>query len=272
MADNTTISQINKLNSSLRWVNRILILLFLFVLALSAAGGWGLFLLSTRLIAVENMKVELYTKLDSFGGMIAEIKDSLARHEDIILRLNNRTTNADVLDKLQEYSKSIDDVVNNVHSLLDRNLVTVTSLTEVTTREVYNVANNMTRKVDADLNDIKLEVNHQLEDSKLNVRKTVEKALNEVNEVQFNVANQLGRSLFTFILSNFYSELSADIMTSYVNESVATIRSVMEEATHTIHEEVEKVKVSVEDYVLISNEQFAKENDFVKYQLAGNFF
>ena len=61
-------------------------------------------------------------------------------------------------------------------------------------------------------------------------------------------------------------------MTSYVNESVATISSVMEEATHTIHEEVEKVKVSVEDYVLISNEQFAKENDFVKYQLAGKLF
>ena len=43
----------------------------------------------------------------------------------------------------------------------------------------------------------------------------------------------------------------------------------MEEASATIHDEVETVKESVEEYVTITNEQFAKENDFVKYQLAG---
>ena len=43
----------------------------------------------------------------------------------------------------------------------------------------------------------------------------------------------------------------------------------MHEASATIHGEVETVKESVEEYVNITNEQFAKENDFVKYQLAG---
>ena len=47
------------------------------------------------------------------------------------------------------------------------------------------------------------------------------------------------------------------------------IDRVMHEASTTIHDEVETVKESVEEYVTITNEQFAKENDFVKYQLAG---
>lgn len=74
-----------------------------------------------------------------------------------------------------------------------------------------------------------------------------------------------------------------DLMTTYVNYSVTEvsllnyfrfklfkqINRVMNEASTTIHDEVETVKQSVEEYVTITNEQFAKENDFVKYQLAG---
>ena len=41
------------------------------------------------------------------------------------------------------------------------------------------------------------------------------------------------------------------------------------QAQATIHEEVSSVRMNIAQYVTITNQQFASENDFVKYQLAG---
>lgn len=38
----------------------------------------------------------------------------------------------------------------------------------------------------------------------------------------------------------------------------------------TIHEEVQAVQESIEDYVAFTDKKFASENDFVRYQLAGD--
>ena len=37
----------------------------------------------------------------------------------------------------------------------------------------------------------------------------------------------------------------------------------------TIHEEVKAVQDSIEEYVAFTDKKFASENDFVRYQLAG---
>jgi hypothetical protein len=54
--------------------------------------------------------------------------------------------------------------------------------------------------------------------------------------------------------------------------TVNELNSAVETAQATIHEEVENVRETIQNYVLATNDKFAAENDFVKYQLAGAYF
>ena len=55
----------------------------------------------------------------------------------------------------------------------------------------------------------------------------------------------------------------------YVSKFVCMYVLQVSQAQATIHEEVSSVRMNIAQYVTITNQQFASENDFVKYQLAG---
>eukprot|EP01032_Pedospumella_encystans_P017092 gene17092-19485_t len=62
-----------------------------------------------------------------------------------------------------------------------------------------------------------------------------------------------------------------DDMTQKVHKIVTKLGDNVKAAEDTIREEVQGVQAKIEQYVIVTNKQFAAENDFVKYQLAGTF-
>ena len=60
-------------------------------------------------------------------------------------------------------------------------------------------------------------------------------------------------------------------MRASINATSDKLQEAVDSATALIHDEVLDVKDTMEAYVVVTNHQFAAENDFVKYQLAGTF-
>ena len=61
------------------------------------------------------------------------------------------------------------------------------------------------------------------------------------------------------------------IMSGSLDNTKIQLNDVVKQAETTIHTEVQQVRDNIDEYIIISNKQFAAENDFVKYQLAGTF-
>lgn len=56
---------------------------------------------------------------------------------------------------------------------------------------------------------------------------------------------------------------------AFMGQKVTDLNNVVNIAQDTIHFEVKDIKDNIDQYVAVTNKQFAAENDFVKYQLAG---
>jgi hypothetical protein len=104
------------------------------------------------------------------------------------------------------------------------------------------------------LNETRNEVARELSGALNNMKGIVSQATTHIHDVQSNVSMQL---------SNMNYQLGLT-----VNE----LNSAVETAQATIHDEVENVRETIQNYVLATNDKFAAENDFVKYQLAGTYF
>jgi hypothetical protein len=61
-----------------------------------------------------------------------------------------------------------------------------------------------------------------------------------------------------------------EIRTS-LDDTVSTLNATVTLAEQTIHDQVEKVKKDVDQYVITTQDQFSMENSFMVYQLAGTF-
>jgi hypothetical protein len=103
----------------------------------------------------------------------------------------------------------------------------------------------------AQLTQTQQNVSQQLDSTVIQMKEVVSSASMHIREVENNVTTKLG---------GMSQKLTATV--SEVNLAVTT-------AQDTIHDEVDSVKNKIEQYVIITNKQFAAENDFVKYQLAG---
>lgn len=101
------------------------------------------------------------------------------------------------------------------------------------------------------LTQTKQNVSQQLDSTVVQMKEVVSSASMHIREVENNVTTKL---------NGMSQQLTATV--SEVNFAVTT-------AQDTIHDEVDSVKNKIEQYVIITNKQFAAENDFVKYQLAG---
>lgn len=95
------------------------------------------------------------------------------------------------------------------------------------------------------------ETHAQLDKTVVLMKEVVGGATSQIYMVQSNVTQQLAT------------------MGQSLGETVAMLNSAVDAARTTIHFEVSSVKSDIEQYVAVTNKQFAAENDFVKYQLAG---
>jgi ferritin-like protein len=151
------------------------------------------------------------------------IWSTVDEHEHELIRLSNGTSNADVLDKLEETK------LNVFHQL------------------TFTQANVDKKLVDAQHN-----VSLMLDSKVHEMQHVVSKATNNINEMEKNITSRL---------NSISSKLTATV--DEVSHSVA-------DAQETISVEVESVRENIRQYVAVTNQQFAAENDFVKYELAGN--
>ena len=146
-------------------------------------------------------------------------------------RLSNRTTNADVLDRLAE-----------THTMVLQ-----------------------------ELNGTKLAINQQMLDNKaslaqtqVNIKDQMDATQTHINDVINDAETHLGE-----VQLNMTDKIS--LMGASVDKAVKKLDIDVSAAEARIHDDVNVLQKNMEKYVTLTNKQFEQEDDFVKYQLAGTF-
>ncbi len=183
-------------------------------------------LYDSRVIEIESSEkrfqksiwVEIVNQNESTASLLSTVRE----HDRMLVRLSNGTSNADVLDRLEETKMAVANQMANTQYHVDQKLMGAQrNVTEMLGSKVHEMQN------------------------------VVSKATTNINEMERNITGRLNR---------MSEQLSVTV--DEVNHSVA-------DAQETISDEVESVRENIRQYVAITNQQFAAENDFVKYQLAG---
>jgi hypothetical protein len=180
--------------------------------------------------------------LRSYGKSLSDIARTLEDHQSQLTRLSNGTSNADVLDKLMETRAEVTARLEREHG------------------EVFALVEQSRRNVSLQLeqNSAQMSTTKQHVDSALNqtvsyMQAVVGTASTDIRTVQKNVTSEIA------------------LMTNTVHTIVLNLGDKVRDAEVTIHEEVEAVRQNIAQYVAVTDKQFAAENDFVKYQLAGTY-
>jgi hypothetical protein len=178
--------------------------------------------------------------LNTLSHTLKDVRDSLSYQEYQINRLSNGTSNADVLDRLKETREE-------VKSRLEREHGQVFSALQESQR---NVSQRLEQN-SIELAATKARVESSLTETVQYMQEVVGVASTNIRSIQRNVT------------------LEIDAMTEHVQKIVHKLGEEVKEAEDTIHQEVLAVQENIEQYVAVTDKQFAAENDFVKYQLAG---
>lgn len=171
------------------------------------------------------------------------VYSKVATHDAAIIKLTNGTSNAEVLDKLKLTKQQVDEQMRNTKGEVSQQLVLISE----------NVTSQLSQ------NSVKLEATQQsissfMNDTVGNIKGVMAQATGHIHEVQRNVTKEI------------------DAMQSKVQLTVNDLSDSVRKAQDIIQQEVAEVRDNIESYVSITNKQFAAENDFVKYQLAGKIF
>ena len=188
----------------------------------------------------ERFELVSYNMMNKMYLNVTAITDAVGYHDRQLERLLNRTTNADVLDKLTETKSGI-------QRLVDDEQRAVLEQIQLSTKNVSDKLAKSSRE----LSDTQRQVDSHLAQSVQSMRHIVDTATAQIETVQSEVTSQV------FNIS------------SQFNSVVSGLQGAVLEARDVINEQVRAVKNDISQYVDITNKKFAAENDFVKYQLAG---
>ena len=166
--------------------------------------------------------------------------DALDEQERQLIRLSNGTSNADVLDRLKETREEVRYSLQREHKEVSALMQqTARNLTESLAQNNKQLAVTQSR------------VYTTLNSTVAYMQSVVGTASAHIQQIQTNVTREI------------------DDMTQKVHKIVTKLGDNVKAAEDTIREEVQGVQAKIEQYVIVTNKQFAAENDFVKYQLAG---
>ena len=189
----------------------------------------------------ERFEVVSYNMINKIYANVTAITDAMEYHDRQLGRLLNRTTNADVLDKLTVTE-------SNIQHLVEMERQEVMEQIQLSTKNVSDKLAKSSRE----LSETQRLVDNHLDQSVQNMRHIVDTATMQIETVQSNVASQVLNISYHF------------------NSVVGSLEGAVEEAKASIKQQVRVVKDDISEYVDITNRRFAAENDFVKYQLAGS--
>jgi hypothetical protein len=179
------------------------------------------------------------SSFDNYKNINSHITD----HEKTLNKLMNGTSNAEVLDKLQKTKQQVNEELQKTQLHIHENLHEFSS----------NISHQLTRN-EQTLQLTQKNMSNYVSETVNNMRNVVSLATNQIFTVQHNVTSQMTDM-----------KTAVTVVMAEVVESVQT-------AQEDIQSEVKEVRDNIAQYVLITNKQFAAENDFVKYQLAGNIY
>jgi hypothetical protein len=188
----------------------------------------------------DNLSKDILNQNITITNKIQLVNKLINTHETVLTRLTNGTTNAEVLEKLKATKGAIDLQLDRTTSLVYQKLK----------ESAVNVSRSLSFSK-SELRATQGQLEGELSSSLDNMKLVVSEAASLIHGVETNVTAQMDQ-----ISDQLATTVSA------LNQAVAVAQS-------TIHGEVEIVRNNIEQYVAVTNKQFATENDFVKYQLAG---
>eukprot|EP01038_Epipyxis_sp_PR26KG_P008185 gene8185-11073_t len=242
---------------------------------------------------VSSLHKQLENNNKTFSHYFTDIFIGLNEHSLSLTKLLNGTSNAEVLDQLQatktiidhklvaaklDMKASLNDTIDSVHSVLAESLSVVSSQIESN-----NIAILQTQQTVANqLNKTVTSMNEVVNENARNVANQIELTGKELEKTQTQVKLQLNNTVLSMhevalvttnkmniIQQNFTSqiyELNTELATT-----VDDLNKMVESAKEIINADMQNVKENINKYVEATNKQFAAENNFVKWQLAGTF-
>lgn len=171
-----------------------------------------------------------------------QLLNTISQHDKALIRLSNGTSNADVLDKLSETKQQIDGLL----------VVTQDNIKHDLTSAQRNVTIQLD-KSRTEFQRTEQSVKDHLDETVTRMKLVVNEATSNIYQVQKNVTNEIHSMSVT------------------LSKTVEEVNKNVEDAQSIIKEDVKTVRSNIDQYVAVTNQRFAAENDFVKYQLAGLF-
>lgn len=182
----------------------------------------------------------IQTQNTSVQQRFHSVLSHLSDHDATLIKLTNGTSNAEVLDKLKLTKQQVAEQMS-------------TAKLEVT-QQLQTVSHNMTKQMEvthAKMQAIEENIQVNLDQTVKDMEVVVTQATDHIHEVQRNVSTQM------------------DTIRMKVTMTIHDLEDSVSKAQDLIQDEVSVVKNNIDQYVAVTNKQFAAENDFVKYQLAG---
>jgi hypothetical protein len=175
-------------------------------------------------------------------------------------KIENMTSNEDVIEELHHTQDHLEhilhkdqDATTRQMSLLQQNVTTAMNYNEhIVEKKLSTVDNKLaetTTNIRAMLAASEANMTHEI----VSVSNKLEAEEKSLHILHANVTRQVAQ------------------LSDYMNSSIQSVNALVNDAKKKIKKEVNEVYASMDKYIASTTAQFAAENDFVKYQLAGSF-
>jgi hypothetical protein len=183
--------------------------------------------------------------------MNKEMERTFRSYDKRIFVLENMTSNADVIDELHMTEYSIQQSMLDTRTHVNKDIMKVQKNVTKQLADSKNYVNDKIHYVDKSLRKSEERVNAMIAETYDNVSSAVRMADSHIRVMETNVTARIGA------------------MSENVNLAMLSVSDLVDAAKRDIYQEVQDVHDSMDQYIIFTNHQFAAENNFVKYQLAG---
>lgn len=221
-------------------------------------------------VKFENLATELLLLKSSFGTVTNELDSNKAllnstKIEVSSIKVAYSNWETSTSSQLSEVEKKLDSVFNHSNQEVLEELKTtkaeMTSEILASKQDIsvalLNVLKNMSSVV--------MWTKSALADTETAVQHNMDTTIQKMNNVVRNATASI-----KFVQENVTAQLS--LMSSKLTSSVENLDSAVQSAEAAIKSDVADVKSNIEKYTIATNNKFAAENDFVRFQLAGELF
>jgi hypothetical protein len=131
---------------------------------------------------------------------------------------------------------------------------TVLSISNHSNVEVLNQLAQTQSELTTTIQNTQLQIQLEMNETMIKINSVIASATSNIQSIQANVTNEL------------------QVMGAELRQTVMELNTDVETAKDSINEEVTTIKDTISTYIVASDKQFAAENDFVRFQLAGTTF